>query len=115
MTVQAEAVAAVLADNTSAMGGGALELAHMAPVNVAPDQLASIGAYVAREYGDYGYSIEYLWSVTGAVTLAQVRCSDGGRFIIAADRWSNVRRIDSDDLDLMAAEIAAMHNNAVRR
>ena len=113
MSVTADAVSAVLADHTAVYGSGELELAHMPPVNVAPDQLASIGAYVAREYGDYGYSIEYLWSVTGAVTVAQVRHSDGSRFIIAGDRWSNVRRLDNASADVLAAGIAEMHNRAV--
>lgn len=115
MSVTSEAVAAVLADCTCGpFGLGAeIELGHMAPLNVSCDQLCAIGGFVSREYGDYGYTVEYLRTVTGAVTVAQVRHFDGSRFIVAADKWGSVRRVDNTSVAALAAEVTEMHNRAV--
>ncbi len=59
------------------------------PVSITPDQLAAAGSYIAREWGDYGYTIEGVESPTHAVSLFHVRYLDGSRFVIAVDKWGN--------------------------
>ena len=65
-------------------------------LSIAPDQLATMGSYVAREWGDYGYRFENIESPTSYVSVGHVVCSDGGRFFVAVDRWGNCRHADSE-------------------
>lgn len=58
-------------------------------LDICPDQLASAGSFIAREWGDYGYRIEDIESPTHAVSIFHVRHLDGSRFIVAADKWGN--------------------------
>jgi hypothetical protein len=68
-------------------------------LSVTPDQLVSLGSYVAREWGDYGYRFESIHSPNRLVTVGHVVCSDGGRFWVAVDRYGNSRYGDHDSLD----------------
>lgn len=61
----------------------------MLNVNMTPDQMSAAAGYIAREWGDYGYSIEDVESPTHAVSLFYVRALDGSRFVVAADKWGN--------------------------
>ena len=61
-------------------------------LSITPDQLGSAGSYIAHEWGDYGYRIEGIQSPTHAVSLFHVVCRDGGRFIVAADKWGNCQK-----------------------
>jgi hypothetical protein len=80
-------------------------------LNISPDQLASAASFIAREWGDYGYRIEGIESPTHAVSLFHVACSDGSRFIVAADRYGNCHDIQpGSDAVAMVRE---MHANAV--
>ena len=65
-------------------------------MNITPDQLATMGSYVAREWGDYGYFFEAIESPSRYVSVGHVVASDGSRFFVAVDRWSNVRHADSE-------------------
>lgn len=58
-------------------------------LSITPDQLSAAGSYIAREWGDHGYRIEEITSPTYAVSLFHVVASDGGRFIIAVDKWGD--------------------------
>lgn len=58
-------------------------------LSITPDQMSAAGSYIAREWGDYGYSIEEIESPTHAVSLFHVRALDGSRFVVAADKWGN--------------------------
>lgn len=59
-------------------------------LRINPDQLSAAGSYIARNWGDYGYRIEAIESPTCAVSLFHVLVTgDGGRFIVAVDRWGN--------------------------
>lgn len=109
---KASRIADALRGRTSQYGQG-VELTSSGQLVAGPDQMAALGGWVGREYGDYGYVFEYLHSITGAVTLAQVRHFDGSRFIVAADKWGQVRRVDNASVETLAADIAAMHEAAV--
>jgi hypothetical protein len=61
-------------------------------LSITPDQLGAAGSYIAREWGDHGYRIEGIESPTHAVSLFHVRCGDGARFIIAADKWGDCQK-----------------------
>jgi hypothetical protein len=61
----------------------------MLNTNMTPDQMSAAASYIAREWGDYGYSIENVESPTHAVSLFHVRALDGSRFVVAADKWGN--------------------------
>ena len=61
----------------------------MLNVSISPDQMSAAGSYIAREWGDYGYTIEDVASPTHAVSLFHVRYLDGSRFVIAVDKWGN--------------------------
>ena len=58
-------------------------------LSITPDQLSAAGSYISRTWGDYGYRIEKIESPTHRVSLFHVVCSDGSRFIVAADRYGN--------------------------
>jgi hypothetical protein len=84
----------------------------MSALSITPDQLASAGGYIAREYGECGYRIVEVGSPTRAVSTFCVVAADGSRFVVAVDRWSNCRTLPDD----MAARIDAvreMHVKAV--
>ena len=88
-------------------------------LSITVDQLASVAGYIAREWGDYGYTIEGIESPTHAVSLFHVRHSDGSRFIVAADKWGNCQKAaDSPGYvsEALEAELAGvvreMHLNA---
>jgi hypothetical protein len=66
-------------------------MSYQANLSLTIDQL-SVGAYIAKEWGDYGYTIEGIESPTWAVSLFHVRYVDGSRFIVAADKWGNCRK-----------------------
>ena len=86
----------------------------MAYMSVSPDQLASAGSYISHEWGDYGYRIEAVETWTGAVSVFRVVASDGGRFSVLVDRWSNCRYLDTHGSDDGLAELVAeMHAHAV--
>lgn len=89
-------------------------------LSIKPDQLASAGAYIARAWGDYGYSIEEIESPTRAVSAFHVVASDGSRFTVLADKWGNCRHVDTHALTAAAdrsaflvSAVSAMHANAV--
>ena len=62
-------------------------------LSVSPDALASLGSFVAREWGDYGYRFEGIESPTYYVTVGHVVASDGSRFDVCVDRWGNCRSV----------------------
>ena len=80
-------------------------------MSVSPDQLASAGSYVAREWGDYGYRFTGIESPASHVSVFRVQASDGSRFTVLVDRWSNCRHLDThngdEGLGLMIAEMQA--------
>jgi hypothetical protein len=89
-------------------------------LSITPDQLASAGSYIAREWGDYGYRIEEIESPTRAVSLFHVVAGDGSRFTVLCDKWGNVAHADTheytasaDRLAALMPRIAGMHANAV--
>ena len=83
-------------------------------ISVSPDQLASAGGYIAREWGDHGYRIEAITSPTHAVSVfSVVCCGDGARFAVAVDRWSNCEELP-DDPAAREANIRAMHDRATQ-
>jgi hypothetical protein len=85
----------------------------MTYLTITPDQLASAGSYIAREWGDYGYSIERIESPSRRVSVFRVVCSDGGRFSVLADRYGNCRHLDTHNSDDgLAAMVAEMHAKA---
>ena len=63
-------------------------------ISIAPDALASLANYVAREWGDYGYRFTG-FETYGNATAGFVTCSDGSRFTVLVDRWSNLRDVDT--------------------
>jgi hypothetical protein len=67
-------------------------MTYTLPLDITPDQLAAVGGYIARQWGDYGYTIEGIESPTHAVSLFHVRYMDGSRFIVAADKWGNCQK-----------------------
>lgn len=88
-------------------------------LRISPDQLATAGAYVSREWGDYGNRIEAIESPTWAVSLFHVVTGDGGRFVVAVDRWSNTGGpVESHGYDTpertaaLAALVRQMHERA---
>ena len=88
----------------------------MAYMSVTADQMSSAAGYLRSEWGDYGYRFEAIETRTFAVSVFRVRCSDGGRFAIIADKWGNTRHLDThnsdDGLDVLVAE---MHANATAK
>jgi hypothetical protein len=86
-------------------------------MSITPDQLASAGSYISREWGDYGYRIEAIESRTSTVALFRVCASDGGRFSVLTDKWGNCRYLDThnhDDQDAGLFEaVREMHAIAV--
>jgi hypothetical protein len=85
----------------------------MYALTATPDQLSGIGAYIAREWGDYGYRIEAMESPTRAITVAHVVASDGSRFMVAGDRYGQCQQVSSIDKDEETfSEILAMHARA---
>ena len=92
----------------------------MLNVSISPDQMSAAGSYIAREWGDYGYTIEGVESPTHAVSLFHVRAADGARFIVAADKWGNTGGpVDSHGYEspertaALGALVAEMHAKAV--
>ena len=88
-------------------------------VDISPDQLVAAGGYVNREYGPVGYQFEAIDS-HGPITAFRVRCSDGGRFFVIADRWGNCEsltcegyKMESFDNPKLLAVIDVMHRKAV--
>ena len=91
-------------------------------LSITPDQMASAGGYISREWGDYGYRIEEIESPTRAVTVFHVVASDGSRFTVLADKWGNCRHVDTHEFGgyqraersaFLVSAVAAMHANAV--
>jgi hypothetical protein len=78
----------------------------MTMLSITPDQMAAAGSYIARSWGDFGYSIEKIESPTNRVSLFHVVASDGSRFIVAADRYGNCRYADSHGYKAPAREAA---------
>jgi hypothetical protein len=76
-----------------------------------PDVIQTAGAFVSRDWGEYGYSIAPAMR-SGAVYVFEVAHYDGSRFNIAVDRWCNVRAL-SDDLATAEDQVRAMHYTAV--
>lgn len=66
-------------------------------ISITTDQLTAAGAFIAREWGDYGYRIEGIESPTARVSLFYVRYRDGSRFVVAADQFGNARHADQVD------------------
>ena len=86
----------------------------MAYMSVSPDQMASAGSYIAHNWGDYGYRVEGIETRTHAVSVFRVCASDGGRFSVIVDRWSNCRHLDTHSGDAGLSELVAeMHAKAV--
>jgi hypothetical protein len=56
------------------------------------DALFGIAGHVSREYGDYGYRASIIGTWQGGA-IAEVRHSDGSRFLLVADRYGNVARV----------------------
>lgn len=85
----------------------------MTYLSISPDQLASAGSYIARNWADHGYRIEGIESPTRAVSVFRVVASDGSRFSVLVDRWSNCRTLDTHHSDAGLAEaVAEMHATA---
>ena len=85
----------------------------MSFMSVTPDQMASVGSYISREWGDYGYRIEGIESPTYAVSVFRVVASDGARFSVLVDRWSNCRYLDTHNGDTgLAGLVREMHEHA---
>lgn len=82
-------------------------------ISVTPDQLAAAGSYIAHEWGDYGYRVEEITSPTHAVSVFAIVCTDGSRFAIAADRWSNCAVLPDDPAE-RTEKIRAMHTHATQ-
>ena len=83
-------------------------------INITPDQLASAGGYIAREWGDHGYRIYAVESPTHAVSVFRVSAWDGSRFTVTVDKWGNVRHLDTHNSDDGLAELVTeMHVQAV--
>jgi hypothetical protein len=80
-------------------------------MSVTCDQVSAAAGCLARNWGDYGYRFTGIESVTHAVAVFSVRCSDG-EFAILADKWGNAEPAP-DDLDQRAAKIRDMHAHAV--
>ena len=88
-------------------------------VDISPDALIAAGGYVNREYGPTGYRFEAI-ECFGPVTAFRVRCSDGGRFFVIADRWGNCESVtcegyesESFDNPKLATIIEDMYRKAV--
>lgn len=60
-------------------------------LHITPDQLSAAGGYIARTWGDHGYTVEEITSPSWLVSLFHVRMTDGSRFVVACDRWGNCR------------------------
>jgi hypothetical protein len=60
------------------------------------DQMSAAGAFIAREWGPEGYTVEAVESMGPRVSAFRVRCSDGGRFFVLADRWGNTAGVVPD-------------------
>jgi hypothetical protein len=84
---------------------------HM--LSITPDQMASAGSYISRQWGDHGYRIEQVESPTAAVSLFHVVASDGSRFIVAADKWGQCRDSDATDSADVRWLVDQMHAAAV--
>lgn len=67
-------------------------------LSVHPDQLSGVGAYIDREYGCEGYRVEAIES-HGPISAFRVRCSDGGRFFVIADKWGNCESLGCEGYD----------------
>jgi hypothetical protein len=88
-------------------------------LSITTDQMSAAAAYISKNWGDYGYRIEAIESPTSAVSLFHVVCSDGGRFVVAADKWGNTGgNVDSHGYDTpertaaLSALVTEMHANA---
>ncbi len=84
----------------------------MAVVSVTCDQMSGAAAFLAREWGDYGYRFTGIESPTFAVSVFTVRHSDGSEFAIGADRWGNCAALP-DGAAERAAMVRDMHAAAV--
>jgi hypothetical protein len=86
-------------------------------VDIVPDALIAAGGYVNREYGATGYRIEAI-ECYGPVTAFRVRCSDGGRFFVVADRWGNCESVtcrEYRDEQFDNAELLAVVADMIRK
>lgn len=88
----------------------------MTYMSVTCDQMSSAAGYLARTWGDYGYRFEGIESPTSAVSVFRAVCTlDGGRFSIIADKWGNVRHLDTHNSDDGLAELVReMHAHATQ-
>ena len=81
-------------------------------LSITPDQLGSAGSYIAHEWGDYGYRFTG-FETYGKVTAGFVSASDGSRFTVLVDRWSNVDYVDTHSApDAWLDRARAMHEKA---
>jgi len=74
------------------------------------DQMSAAAGYLARQWGEYGYTIEGIESPSTRVSLFRIRHSDGSRFTIATDRWGNCRDWESTEGE--RARVLEMHAKA---
>ena len=88
-------------------------------LSITTDQLGGAAAYISKNWGDYGYSIEAIDSPTHAVSIFHVRYLDGSRFVVAADKWGNAGgNVDSHGYDTderteaLRVLVAEMHEKA---
>lgn len=72
-------------------------------VSIKPDQMVAAGAYIASEWGEYGYVVEAIYSY-GIVSAFQVACFDGGRFFVLCDLWGNLDSLQAEGADSERAD-----------
>jgi hypothetical protein len=59
---------------------------------VIPDVAISLARYINREWGSDGYRMRF-YGLPGGGAYALVSHSDGSRFIVSSDRWSNCSEV----------------------
>lgn len=91
-------------------------MSEITPLHISPEQLASAGGYITRNWGDHGYTIEEISSPTARVSIFRVRYTDGSRFAVAVDKWGNAHHVDTFETrnpPALKVMIAEMHARAV--
>jgi hypothetical protein len=73
-----------------------------------PDAMISAASLINREWGSYGYSIEYAESLGCGSVLLKVCAADGGRFYVGSTRYGNT--VHNEDY---SAALAALHRQVL--
>lgn len=80
---------------------------------LSPDQMSAAASYLERNWGNSGYCIEKIESPTHRISLFRVVAGDGSRFTLVADKWGNVRDLDTHSGDDgLAGLVSEMHAKA---